>query len=120
METNQTWGIVGDRNLVDAELVDRELATLVAARGLPARVVSGGARGADTLAAAWARARGIALVEHAPKTWGAPALLARNALIVRDADLIVAFLARDSRGTRDTIDKAQKAGKPTHVIDLPY
>lgn len=40
---------------------------------------------------------------------------ARNGLIVAQADRVVAFWDGQSRGTKDTIDKARKAGKPVEI-----
>jgi predicted Rossmann fold nucleotide-binding protein DprA/Smf involved in DNA uptake len=115
-DSKQNWGIVGYRNFTDGARFDRELAALVETRGAPARVVSGGAAGADTLAAGWAKSRGLPLVEHLPATADAYGFKARNTLIVQDSDLIVAFLSPKSRGTHDTLNKARRAKKPVVVI----
>ncbi len=115
---DQTWGIVGSRHFTDHERFDRELAALVVRRGEPARVVSGGATGADALARGWAAEKRIPFVEHPPASYWSRDLLARNTLIVRDSTLIVAFLAAGSRGTRDTISKAERAGKEVVVIHV--
>lgn len=86
-------------------------------------VVSGGAKGADTFATAWyAKRHRLPTRVHRPKqeagqSWGAAAL-ARNTLIVSDSDLVIAFVHPTSRGTFDTIRKAQKAGVDCVVIDL--
>ena len=114
----ESWGIVGYRFFTDRGRFDRELTSIVEARGQPARVVSGGATGADTLARTWAAAREIAFVEHLPASNRSRDLLARNTLIVRDSDLIVAFLSALSRGTYDTINKARRAGKEVIIIDI--
>ncbi len=85
-------------------------------RGLkPSAVVSGGARGADAFAAWFAGVKDMACVEHKPKVEGsgrgafARAALARNSLIVEDSDLVIAFVHPESRGTWDTIRKAEAA-----------
>jgi len=114
----QSWGIVGYRYFTDRERFDRELSILVWERGFPARVVSGGATGADTLAREWATANGIEFVEHPPASGTSRSLLARNTLIARDSTLLVAFLSARSRGTHDTIGKARRAGKEVVVIDV--
>jgi hypothetical protein len=114
----QSWGIVGYRNFTDRERFDRELSAIVASRGLPRRVVSGGATGADTLAAAWAREKGIDFIEHLPKSNTAYNLLARNSLIVRDSTLVIAFLSTKSRGTLDTVKKAHLARKEVITIRI--
>jgi hypothetical protein len=114
----ESWGIVGYRRFSARTIFDAALEELVAERGLPARVVSGGADGADAMAEAWAHERGIEFICHRPAAPVAAALLARNSLIVRDSTLVVAFLAPESRGTRDTINKARRAGKPYIVVEV--
>jgi predicted Rossmann fold nucleotide-binding protein DprA/Smf involved in DNA uptake len=90
----------------------------VVAEGRPRRVVSGGALGADALAKRWATEREIEYLEHPPARHCARELLARNTLIVRDSDVIVAFLSKKSRGTLDTIRKARHAKRRVVVIDI--
>jgi hypothetical protein len=41
---------------------------------------------------------------------------ARNGLIAAEADRVVAFWDGSSRGTKDTIDKARKAGKRVEIV----
>ncbi len=81
-------------------------------------IVSGGARGVDSLAAAYARANSLALVEHKPdyRRYGKAAPHVRNDLIVADADRVVAFWDGKSRGTKSTIDKALKHGKRVDIV----
>lgn len=40
---------------------------------------------------------------------------ARNQTIVENSDEIQGFQINESRGTQDTLDKAERAGKPIHV-----
>ena len=75
-------------------------------------VVSGGARGADTLAARFARRHGIALIEIRAdwERHGKKAGPMRNSEIIREADVLAAFWDGASAGTRDTLAKARRAG----------
>ena len=41
----------------------------------------------------------------------------RNTLIAEDADIVIAFLAGESTGTKDTIKKAKKMKKNVYVVD---
>lgn len=93
-------------------LIEREVRGLVWKLPADAVVVSGGARGVDSIAAAAARLRGLEVVEH-PADWskGRGAGMARNTTIVEDATEVHAFPSSWSRGTWDTVDKAQRAGK---------
>jgi len=83
-------------------------------------IVSGGAKGIDTLAAAFARERGLLLTEFLPEyahyRRGAPLL--RNKMIVDYADAVIAFWDDSSKGTASVIDYCTKNGKPCTVIRL--
>ena len=81
-------------------------------------VVSGGARGVDTVAARTAQLCGLTVVEY-PADWslGRHAGFVRNTQIVENCDRVVAFWDGVSHGTRDTIMRARKAGIPVEVID---
>ena len=89
------------------------------ASGNPTAIVSGGAKGADSLAAAIARAIGLPLIEH-PPDWdkhGKAAGFVRNQLIVQDADVLVAFFGPgdETKGTNHTIRMARKKRIPVHI-----
>lgn len=80
---------------------------------VPTLIISGGASGADTLARAYAKARGIPLKEILPdwKTHGRAAGPIRNREIVKQADLVVGFWDGVSPGTKSTYDATIKAKK---------
>ena len=67
-------------------------------------IVSGGARGVESIAASWARRQGFAVIEHKPdyRRYGKAAPHVRNSQIVADADRVVAFWDGKSRGTKST------------------
>ena len=81
-------------------------------------IVSGGAKGVDTLARDYAVQHGIRLTEFLPDysryKRGAP--LKRNEQIIEYADVILAFWDGQSKGTKFVIDKAEKIGKEVRVI----
>ncbi len=83
--------------------------------GLPpnAVVISGGARGVDTIAAQRARARGLEVVEYLAQwdKYGRGAGYRRNHQIVDDAALVVAFWDGRSKGTAHTMGLARDQGK---------
>ena len=81
-------------------------------------IVSGGARGADTLAEKLADE---ILSEKAifPANWkayGKSAGFIRNGEIVNNSDMIIAFPIGKSSGTWDTIRKGQNKGIPVHIF----
>lgn len=81
-------------------------------------VVSGGARGADTLGERFAAKHGFA-VEQFLADWarfGRGAGPKRNAQMAAVADLVVAFTVGKSRGTRNMIKQAEKRGVECVVI----
>lgn len=81
-------------------------------------IVSGGAKGIDECAAAYANIKGIKLTEFIPeyKKYGRAAPLRRNEVIVEYADEAIAFWDGKSRGTKYTIEAFRKIGKCVKVI----
>lgn len=81
-------------------------------------IVSGGARGVDTVAREFAIYNNIKLTEFLPDYQrykrGAP--LIRNREIINYADTVIAFWDGNSRGTKFVIDECKKAGKTVQVI----
>lgn len=76
-------------------------------------IVSGGAKGIDTLAKKYSEQHGIKLTEFLPdyKRFGRCAPLKRNLQIIEYADIILAFWDGKSRGTKFVIDKCKKTHK---------
>lgn len=109
--------IVGSREYGDMKAVRAFV------RSIPkgSTVVSGGARGVDTVAAEEAVLRGLTVSTHSA-LWGKHGKSAgflRNKQIVEEADEVVAFWDGKSRGTKHTIDLARKAGKPVKINPAP-
>lgn len=109
-------GIVGSRSFNDYELLKRQMDSIQGVTG----IVSGGADGADTLGAKYADDHGLPLIVYRPdwKKYGKKAGYLRNALIVRDADLVIAFWDGESRGTKSTIDICVREGVPYQVVQV--
>lgn len=87
---------------------------------VPDTIVSGGARGADTLAKEYAVRNDIPLIEFLPEydRYGRRAPLMRNIQIVDNCDFLLAFWNGTSRGTGFTIDYAIKRGVPYKVVSI--
>ena len=81
-------------------------------------IISGGADGTDTLAEKYADKHRISKLmlppQHKLYRRGAP--LKRNDRMVELCDKALVFWDGVSRGTKHTIDYAQKLGKPVEVI----
>jgi predicted Rossmann-fold nucleotide-binding protein len=104
--------IIGSRKYSDMEQVKRYV------EELPEEtiVISGGAKGVDSMAEEVARQRGLEVVVIRPDYAAFPgrprsAPIARNREIVRQADRVVAFWDGESRGTHNAIAFALQEGK---------
>jgi predicted Rossmann fold nucleotide-binding protein DprA/Smf involved in DNA uptake len=106
--------IVGSRDYKDLDDVRKYVSSLP--KGT--MVISGGAKGVDTAAAIAARERGLEKKEYLPQwhEYGKRAAFIRNTMIVKMSDEVVAFWDGKSKGTKMTIDIANKAGKPVRII----
>jgi YspA, cpYpsA-related SLOG family len=115
----------GDRNWTDRTLIFTTLSRLYEAMGLPFVVIDGQARGADKIVAEWAEMMRKRGVEHEmyPARWsefGRAAGPIRNQQMLDEGqpDLVVAFHAAitESRGTKDMVARAEKAGVQVWLI----
>ena len=105
--------VVGSRDFSNERLMDEELR-----KHMPlTQVISGGARGADSLAEQWARHNGIDVQVFYPdhKKHKRP-YHHRNRLICEACDTLIAFWNGHSTGTRYTIGYARQIGKPVIVV----
>jgi hypothetical protein len=81
-------------------------------------LVSGGAKGADTLGERYAKEHNIETKIFLPdwEKYGKKAGFLRNTDIINEAELIIAFWDGQSKGTKDSIDKAFKSEKKLLII----
>lgn len=105
--------IVGSRGITDYDLslyVD-ESADLI---------ISGGAAGVDTLAEKYADKKGISKLILRPdyKRYGKAAPIIRNKMMVDLCDALIVIWDGKSKGTKHTIDYAQKEKKPITVLGV--
>ena len=113
--------IVGSRTFTDFERMSSVLWDLFRVRrGTKPKdtIVSGGANGADTLAKQYAQEEETLYLEFPAdwKTHGKAAGFIRNQDIVDACDVVLAFWDGKSKGTKDTIDRAARAKKPTFIV----
>lgn len=115
-----TVAVIGSRSLTDCPALLARLKALQAAKQL-GLVVSGGAVGADTLAAAWCRTNGVPLVELRPDyhAHGAGAPHVRNAEVVRRAGLVLVCWDGQSRGTLSAARAAARLGRRCEWLVAP-
>lgn len=84
-------------------------------------IISGGAGGVDTLAESYADKHRISKLILRPQynIYRRAAPLKRNEQMVELCDAVLIFWDGISRGTKHTIDYADKKGKPITVINVP-
>jgi predicted Rossmann fold nucleotide-binding protein DprA/Smf involved in DNA uptake len=107
--------VVGSRTWSDYALLCRELDSIG-----PSNIVSGGARGADSFAEAYAVSRKLPFIKFLPdwKRDGRGAGFRRNTYIVDAADKVIVFWDGKSRGAAHTMGLARKAGKLLRVVQV--
>lgn len=106
--------VVGSRDFKPLSLVESFI------QGLPddSIIISGGARGVDSIAERAAKNRGLQTIIY-PAQWdkyGKAAGMMRNTDIIKDSDIVVAFWDGKSRGTQDSIIKACKYRKYVYLV----
>lgn len=106
--------IIGSRNFTDYELMSSTILSYLAKNELKkVAIVSGGAKGADTLAEKFAFENHLEITVFKPdwKKFGKRAGFLRNTIIIENADIVFAFWDGISNGTKDSIDKSEKLKK---------
>jgi hypothetical protein len=107
--------VCGSRDWTDLQTISVRMAQLPPG----STVIHGAARGADTIAAESALRLGLHV--HAfPAQWtefGKAAGAIRNSLMLDEKpDLVIAFWDGESRGTKHTIDEAERRGVPVEIV----
>ena len=84
----------------------------------PDEIISGGARGIDTLAASYARENGIPLRVFLPdyQMYGRGATHIRNRQIIEACDRVLAIWDGKSKGTLSSMNYARKLGRELIVV----
>lgn len=109
--------IVGGRDFNDWKLF-RAVITDVIEKPWETTVISGGARGADSMAKDIANNWGLGYIEFSADwdKYGKSAGFIRNRQIVDYCDKLVAFWDGKSKGTKHSIDLAKEQGKLFKII----
>ena len=109
--------VVGSRTFNDWDLLNQTLSDFHAKHSI-SKVVSGGARGADSLAEKWANINNIPVVVF-PAEWnkyGKRAGMIRNRLIISECEHCIAFWDGVSHGTKNDIDLCQRMNVPYTIV----
>lgn len=111
--------IVGSRTIVDKDFVFETLDYFTQNIKEEIIVVSGGAKGIDSLGELWAKEKGYKTEIYLPD-WdlhGKKAGFIRNSEIVDAATHLIA-ITTGSNGTANSISKAQKRGIPVKIVKV--
>ena len=105
--------VVGGRQFSDYVTLSHVLIPL-----LPFTLISGGARGADLLSERFADEYQLEKIIYKPNwdKYGRAAGFIRNSQIISDAEVLVAFWDGTSKGTKDSIDRANKKNIPVITV----
>ena len=121
--------IAGSRDFNDYKLLKKSAIEIITKKTmLPdlTRIISGGARGADTLGEQFANEMGLEISRFIPDWDG----LGKRAGYVRNAEMakfaveddndgmLIAFWDGQSRGTKHMIDLAKRYGLEVHVVSF--
>lgn len=112
--------IAGGRDFNNYELLKAKCESILSSKATTHRIiiVSGAAKGADSLGEKYAREKGYA-TESRPADWnthGKAAGYIRNAQMADGADALIAFWDGHSRGTKHMIDTANHKGLEVRTI----
>lgn len=115
--------IVGGRTFHDYEKFKIIVKEYVAEYGLPETIISGGAKGVDKMAEWYAKEHHIPLIVLKPNwypegKYNHRAGLDRNTDIIDAATHVLALPTNISKGTHDSISKAQEKNKMIKVINI--
>lgn len=121
--TGKKVAVIGSRTFDDKERLYR---VLTANYNRIKMIISGGARGADTLATDWAKDYGVPYLVF-PARWkdengnhDRGAGFKRNWDIINYSDIVVAFYDGQSKGTAHSLEIAKNLNKPIRLFTFTY
>lgn len=105
--------IIGSRTFNDYDVLKKECDNLNIEE-----IISGGAKGADSLGEKYAIENNIKFTIFKPdwKKYGKRAGFLRNTDIINSCDSVLAFWDGNSKGTQHSINLAHKHNKPVTII----
>lgn len=107
--------VVGSRRFNNYDLLKQVLDK----HGKASLIISGGAKGADTLGQRYAKENGLIMHIRYPdyRRYGRKAPLVRNVLIALDCEEMIAFPMPNSSGTWHVIRKAKQFHKKVYIVE---
>ena len=111
--------ISGSRTINDESLISEKLNSALAE--YPDMIlISGGARGVDSIGEAWAKSHNVQIQQYKPdwKRYGRGAGIVRNKSMVETADLVIIFWDGISKGTKSVIDFCKKRNKSYLLVEI--
>jgi len=115
--SSRTMAIIGSRTFTDYHFMREKIQALLDQLPGVERIISGGAKGADSLSERIAKDFGLDH-KHISAEWskyGRAAGPLRNQKIILEADVVAAFPIGESKGTQDGTRKAKAAGKQVFI-----
>ena len=112
--------IAGDRNFTDYDFVKEKLDYYLSDKTKSFIIISGNARGVDSLGERYARENNLPL-EVYPADWdkyGKSAGMIRNRQMADVADGLIAFPSFSSIGTKGMINEAKKRGLSIRIVNI--
>ena len=111
--------VIASRDFNDYESLSRILKALLHKHGPCVTIISGGARGADSLAERFCDENNVDKIIFKPNklmsNYGYACYL-RNQQIIDKCDAVIAFWDGKSRGTKHAIDLARQQNKPVKLV----
>ena len=116
---NIKLAIVGSRDFLDYVFCKDFILSKFKVENIE-EIVSGGARGADSLGERFAKEFNIKFTCFKPDwdTYGKRAGFLRNTTIVENSNTVIAFWVNKSNGTKDTISKAINSKSKVFVVNI--
>ena len=112
--------IAGSRNFTDYNFLRKKCDRILSNIKDEKWILSGCAKGADSLGEQYAQERGYYLAEF-PANWdlhGKKAGVLRNEEMAREADALIVFIKNQSRGSLDMLRRAEQKGLKIREFDL--
>lgn len=113
--------VIGSRDFTDYKLLTKYLNHFLS-KTPPNEIqfISGGAKGADTLAEIYAKEHDIPITIILPNwsLYGRSAGFRRNHDIIAKATHVIAFQVNKSKGTQHSIDLAKQLKLPVRIVEI--